>query len=66
MVMVIVPAFNEGRAVKTTVERLLEAGYQVVVGRRIDGRNREGPAHARDLSAARRGIWDRARRFKPV
>jgi len=31
MVMVIVPAFNEGRAVKTTVERLLEAGYQVVV-----------------------------------
>ena len=29
--MVIVPAFNEGRAVKTTVGRLLAAGYQVVV-----------------------------------
>jgi glycosyltransferase involved in cell wall biosynthesis len=31
MVMVIVPAFNEGRTVKTTVERLLAAEYQVVV-----------------------------------
>ena len=29
--MVIVPAFNEGRAVKATVERLLAAGYRVVV-----------------------------------
>lgn len=31
LVLVIVPAFNEGRAVRTTVERLLAAGYRVVV-----------------------------------
>src|SRR4029077_10548772 len=31
LVMVIVPAFNEGRAVKSTVELLLAAGYRVVV-----------------------------------
>ena len=31
LVLVIVPAFNEGKAVKTTVERLLAAGYRVVV-----------------------------------
>jgi glycosyltransferase involved in cell wall biosynthesis len=30
-VLVIVPAFNEGKAVKTTVEHLLAAGYRVVV-----------------------------------
>jgi glycosyltransferase involved in cell wall biosynthesis len=31
LVLVIVPAFNEGRAVRTTVERLLAAGHRVVV-----------------------------------
>jgi glycosyltransferase involved in cell wall biosynthesis len=31
MVLVIVPAFNEGGAVRTTVERLLAAGHRVVV-----------------------------------
>jgi glycosyltransferase involved in cell wall biosynthesis len=31
LVMVIVPAFNEGRAVKSTVELLLAAGHRVVV-----------------------------------
>jgi glycosyltransferase involved in cell wall biosynthesis len=31
LVMVIVPAFNEGKAVKATVELLLAAGYRVVV-----------------------------------
>ena len=31
LVLVIVPAYNEGRVVTATVERLLAAGYQVVV-----------------------------------
>jgi glycosyltransferase involved in cell wall biosynthesis len=31
IVLVIVPAFNEGKAVTTTVERLLAAGHRVVV-----------------------------------
>jgi glycosyltransferase involved in cell wall biosynthesis len=31
LVLVIVPAYNEGRVVAATVERLLAAGYQVVV-----------------------------------
>lgn len=31
LVLVIVPAYNEGRAVKATVEHLLAAGYRVVV-----------------------------------
>ena len=30
-VLVIVPAYNEGRVITDTVERLLAAGYQVVV-----------------------------------
>src|SRR5947209_20203262 len=30
-VLVIVPAYNEGKVVRATVERLLQAGYRVVV-----------------------------------
>src|SRR6516225_5662106 len=45
-VMVIVPAFNEGRAVKATVELLLAAGYQVVV---VDDGSTDETAEVRSL-----------------
>ena len=44
--MVIVPAFNEGRAVKATVELLLAAGYQVVV---VDDGSTDETAEVRSL-----------------
>lgn len=46
LVLVIVPAFNEGKAVKTTVERLLAAGYRVVV---VDDGSSDETAEVRRL-----------------
>jgi polyprenyl-phospho-N-acetylgalactosaminyl synthase len=45
-VLVIVPAFNEGKAVRTTVERLLAAGYRVVV---VDDGSSDDTAEVRHL-----------------
>src|SRR5215831_19841976 len=45
-VIVIVPAFNEGKAVKATVEPLLAAGYQVVV---VDDGSTDETAEVRHL-----------------
>jgi glycosyltransferase involved in cell wall biosynthesis len=45
-VLVIVPAFNEGKAVKTTVEHLLAAGYRVVV---VDDGSSDDTAEVRHL-----------------
>jgi polyprenyl-phospho-N-acetylgalactosaminyl synthase len=45
-VVVIVPAYNEGPVVKTTVERLLAAGYRVVV---VDDGSKDETADIRRL-----------------
>ena len=46
LVLVIVPAYNEGRVVTATVERLLAAGYQVVV---VDDGSSDETAEVRHL-----------------
>lgn len=45
-ILVIVPAYNEGKGVSTTVTRLLAAGYQVVV---VDDGSRDETAEVRHL-----------------
>ena len=45
-VLVIVPAYNEGRVITDTVERLLAAGYQVVV---VDDGSSDETAEVRRL-----------------
>jgi glycosyltransferase involved in cell wall biosynthesis len=45
-VVVIVPAHNEGRVIRTTVERLLTAGYRVVV---VDDGSRDETVEVRQL-----------------